>query len=202
MKFLSKSLVAAAFLFVVNAANAVVVDFDDLRNRTFVYDGYQGLDWGNMYVLDTSSYQDSGYVNGTVSGNNVVLNAWAGVASVEEGSTFDFNGAFLTGAWRDGLNIEVTGSLDGDTIYSETVVVDSDAATWFSFDFFGIDSLVFSSFGGVENPNYRGSGAHFAMDNFTFNESVSAVPLPAGLWLFGTALLALGGIRRRQKAQA
>jgi hypothetical protein len=32
------------------------------------------------------------------------------------------------------------------------------------------------------------------------NSQISAVPLPAAAWLFGSALLGLGALRRKQKA--
>ncbi len=36
-------------------------------------------------------------------------------------------------------------------------------------------------------------------DNFTFNNNVSAVPIPAAVWLFGSGLVGLIGIRRKSK---
>ena len=37
-------------------------------------------------------------------------------------------------------------------------------------------------------------------DNSTYAGAVSAVPLPAAAWLFGSAFLGLGALRRKQKA--
>ncbi len=181
-------------------AQAVVVTFDDLpANSGYIHDGYHGLNWDNFGYLNSSQRPDDhGYKNGTVSGDSVAFNAWANASSTN-GSLFDFNGAYLTGAWRDGLVIQVEGFVNNVLTYVETVVVDSTSATWFDFDFFGIDSLTFSSSGGIEVPGLSGSGAHFAMDNFTFNE-VAAVPLPAAVWLFGAGFCMIAGLRRRKQA--
>ena len=46
--------------------------------------------------------------------------------------------------------------------------MNTNAPTWFEFDFNGITDVVFSSSGGV-SAGYDGSGTHFAMDNFTYS---------------------------------
>lgn len=185
-------------------AQAVVVTFDDLPRAVFgygsVYDGYNGLNWDNFGYVDSADSMwvgDSGFKTGRVSGDNVAFNEWASASSAN-GSLFDFNGAYLTGAFRDGLVIQVEGFVNNILTYVETVIVDSDTATWFDFDFFGIDSLTFSSSGGVEVPGLAGSGTTFVMDNFTFNE-VAAVPLPAAIWLFGAGFCMIAGLRRRKQ---
>ena len=84
--------------------------------------------------------------------------------------------------------------------YSETVVVDITGLTLFDFDFLGIDTLVFTSFGGV-NPGLNGDGTQFVMDNFTFNET-KGVPEPAstlGLLAFGA--LGASSVLKRKKEQ-
>jgi hypothetical protein len=46
------------------------------------------------------------------------------------------------------------------------------------------------------------SFANFDQSSFSASTQVSAVPLPAAAWLFGSALLGLGAMRRKQKAAA
>jgi len=174
------------------AANAAVITFDDLSATgagTQISNGYKGFNWNNMYFFDPSLYNPSGYQNGTVSGPNVAFNGFGDPADIAASSstTFDFNGAYLTAAWMDGLNIEVKGYNGANLLYDTTVVVDSTSPTWEQFNYFGITSLNFSSFGGTAH-GYESFGEQFAMDNFTYN---SSVPEPSMFLLFGCGMIGL-----------
>jgi hypothetical protein len=46
----------------------------------------------------------------------------------------------------------------------------------------------------------EGCGVDAYFDNISITTDVSAVPVPAAAWLFGSALLGLGGIARKKKA--
>ncbi|MCX7596201.1 MAG: PEP-CTERM sorting domain-containing protein [Fischerella sp.] len=162
-------------------AGAVVIGFDDLpESRVAINNGYAGLNWHNFYYLNTSTYEynPSGYANGTVSGSNVAYNAFANPAAVSiDSGAFDFNSAYLTGAWNDDLNILVEGFLEGELKYSRTVTVDTKAPQEFQFNFLGIDFLRFTSLNSGTPAGYQGKGYHFAMDNFNYNKTKS-VPEP------------------------
>lgn len=209
-KFLKASIMigciaAGAGILNIEKVQAVTITFDDIPNAgegIFIPNGYSGLNWNDMGVVNstsTSALKNSGYGNGTVSGNNVAFNAFArpaDVLTISSNQTFDFNSTYLTAAWREGLNIQVQGLLNGQSLYLQTVTVNSDAPTLFNFNFLGIDQLKFISFGGVENPKYNGSGAHFVMDNFTINEPT---PVPEPLTILGTAVvLGFGVMCQRQ----
>jgi hypothetical protein len=196
-------LIALAMVFgSLGISHATVLTFDDIGGGDApVNNGYGGLNWSNMYYLNGTSYPipDSGYHYGRVSGDYVAYNGWGSPAVVSD-TEFDFNGAYLTGAWNNDLNINVIGYLNGVEQYNQTVVVDVNAPTWFTFNYLGIDSLYFNSYGGVDSGT-GGAGEHFAMDNFTFNESVGSnpVPEPATIILFGTGLVGLAGRKFRRK---
>jgi VCBS repeat-containing protein len=152
------------------AVPATTLTFDNLPSTGEgpVPNGYGGLDWSNFYYLDSSTdVPTSGYSHGTVSAPNVAYNAYGETASVS-GTTFNFIGADLTGAWNNGLSITVDGYDHNVLVDQETVVVNTNTPTWFEFNFNGITDLVFSSSGGV-SAGYDGNGTQFAMDDFTYS---------------------------------
>ena len=196
------SVVAMTFV-VADQAKAATIGFDDLSNESSIYDGYHGFNWDNLVVLNANDfhnkYGDNGYTNGLVSGNNVAFNT-NGMVGLVNGQSFTFNGAYLTAAWNDNLNITVEGLLDGITKYTKTVVVNTDSPNWFNFDFQDINGLQFTSFGGTD-AGFNGSGTHFAMDNFTYNEPTQYVPEPiTGLVLAaGMGGAALGRAKSKKR---
>ncbi|MEH1858950.1 MAG: PEP-CTERM sorting domain-containing protein [Nostoc sp.] len=170
-------------------AQALVLTFDDLPAPEFDYgspipNGYGGLNWDNFNYLTTPNYSinPSGYIYGTVSSPNVAYNSFgnpATVSTVSLGSgQFDFNSAYLTTAWNNGLDILVEGFSGGITKYATTVTVDTTSPRLFNFDFLGIDSLKFTSSGGVD-VGYGGFGTEIVLDNFTYNSET--VPEPTTL---------------------
>jgi hypothetical protein len=185
-------------LLIASSAQAITLTFDDITTRysALVPNGYGGLNWDDFYVLygRQPSYANSGYDNGTVSGDYAAFNSGAYEATVSDG-LFDFNSIYLTAAWSDGLNIRVRGLNSGTVLYDNVVTVDTTGPTLFDFNYLGIDQLIFDSFGGVHNPALtNGSGEHFVMDNMTIN--ATGVPEPSTGLLVIAALIGLG-VRRQ-----
>ena len=151
-------------------SRADVLTFDDVTEENWarIPDGYGGLNWNDMNVLTPRPGANTGYANGTVSGEYVAYNPFSAVASASAGEYFTFEGAYLTAAWNYRLNIVVDGYRDDELVYSETVVVGPLEPTWFDFDYCDIDTLTFTSFGGV-NAGLGRNGTHFALDDFTFD---------------------------------
>lgn len=189
MQLLAAGIALAASM----GANAAVVDFDSGSVGG-------GFSWNNFGVLNTSTYQPSGYVNGTVSGNYVAYNSFANPASLSSFSSFVFNGAYFTGAWNNGLSITVNGFLGGVQTLSETFQVNTNAPLWKTFGW-TVDQLTFSSAGGT-SAGFGGGGTHFAMDNFTYNEVLSPVPEPETYAMLAVGLGLLGAFARRRKQNA
>ncbi|MBN1359533.1 MAG: hypothetical protein JW993_03025 [Sedimentisphaerales bacterium] len=164
--------VVSALATVCAPVSATVVDFDDADVGWLapMPDGYAGLYWYGFSVMNVPARNitPSGYVNGLVSGACIAYNGGARPVEVT-GEPFVFIGAYLTAAWREGLNITVQGFLGTTLLYSRTVTVGTTGPTWFDSNYVGVDRLVFSAAGGIRNPDMPGDGAYFAMDNFTFD---------------------------------
>ena len=185
------------------ASYATVLTFDEILtggdNEMPIYDGYGGLTWDNIWATDGDINWfgvPTGYFYGTVSGTNVAFNG-DGLSAAVSDSLFDFTGAYLTGAWNNGLSIQVRGYRGGIVEYDRTVVVDSTAPNFFRFDYAGVDRLTFDSFGGT-NAGFGGEGYHFVMDNFTFNEA-APIPEPSTILLLGAGLVAVAYLRKGVK---
>jgi hypothetical protein len=101
----------------VSARSQTIITFDDLPNSTtgtFIASPYQGLSWSNFGVVNailmSNVFGDSvGYGYGMVSPSNVVFNILGNPAEIDSATNFDFLSAYLTGAWKSNLNIEVEG---------------------------------------------------------------------------------------------
>ncbi|MBN3872426.1 PEP-CTERM sorting domain-containing protein [Nostoc sp. JL33] len=188
-------------------AQATVLTFDDIAPISYyepIPNGYGGFNWDNFYYVNGSSSKvtRTGEDNGRVSGDYVAFNGFGNPALVSD-SVFDFNSLYLSATWNNGLSVTVQGLKSGATLYSKTVVVDTTQPTLVNFDYFGVDELKFTSFGGVE-PDYLiktgGGGTQFALDNFTFNEKVTSVPEPTFLpALLTIATLSAGSVLRRKQ---
>ena len=208
------------FLFVANTASAALLTFDDLPDIVPVngplpidsFSDYGGLTWENMNYTDPDEFNqrldnigNSGFENGLVSSNHVAFNNADSTAAIStnSGQLIDFLGCYLTGGWRDGLNIQVQGFKDGYLLYDDLVVVDSTSPTWFSFEYFSIDTITLFSYGGTAHGYSAGDsdysfvldGSSFVMDNFTFNEA--PVPEPSTLLLFIIGLLSSTSVAKR-----
>ncbi|MBC2714549.1 MAG: PEP-CTERM sorting domain-containing protein [Desulfobacteraceae bacterium] len=177
----------------VGFSSATVLTFDEFVDSNpydtiypEVYDGYGGLDWNNFNVIHEDRYTyENGYQYANVSGTNSVFNYFDRTAVISN-STFDFNGAYFTSAWTSVNILTITGSFNGSQLYSEQFRLSNTTATWFDVNFFGVDELSFSTV-----------GSHFAMDNFTYNET-APVPEPATVLLMGAGLLGLMGYNRKR----
>ena len=94
---------------------AETLTFDDLppfqNDGSPIPDGYGGLDWDNMhYIAPVQLFGagNSGYYYGMLSSPNVAYNGGQNPATVT-GNQFTFDSAYFTGAWNDGLSIQIPG---------------------------------------------------------------------------------------------
>jgi hypothetical protein len=198
---MKKALIIAVMLLSLGVSAAFAdtqTGFDDLNGNggSLISNPYQGLTWTNFYVVDpsTAGLVPSGYANGVVSQPNVAFNGFGSDASISSGEgTFNFNSAWFTAAWNDGLKIDITAYNGEEQVHTITITVDTNGPQLFTFDWSGITSLTFHAYGGIHNDAFNGNGTHFVMDNF--NTPV-AVPEPGTLMLLGSGILAFAGRRR------
>lgn len=165
-----------------------------INGASVIPNNYGGLQWQNFNYLDVLNYDVSpaGYNNANVSGTNVAFNANSNPAKIT-GTTFDLDSAYLTGAWRDGLQVEVQGYVGGVLTYDNTYTVNTSGPDLINFNYLGVDEVIFTSSGGTLNPAYhdpdRGAAAEqFAMDNLSIT---FPVPEPSTIALLGLATLLL-----------
>ena len=182
-------IVAALVAFsTVAVAQAEIITFDDLPVSGYqIPNGYGGLQW-NSFDYEVGSF--GGYANGAVSPDKLAFNDYGHPASFDVSSgLFNLNYAYLTGAWNDGLQVEVQGFIGGTSVYDNTYTVNTTGPTLINFNYLGIDEALFTSFGGTLNPAYdgTGSGNSFAMDNL----SITFVPEPSTFVLLSLATMLL-----------
>ena len=190
----------AAMSLVASTASAQLITFDDLADNgtgTAINYGYAGLNWDSFDVLNTTNFIAShlvnGFVNGAVSGNNVAYNDGANPATISSATGFNLVDANFAGAWNDGLQIDAI-AFSNTTFYSTTFTVNSTGPTDIVFNWNNITSVTFSSSGGTD-AGYGPYSKQFVMDNLT----ISTTPIPAALWLVGSALAGLLGFVRRKR---
>jgi hypothetical protein len=198
MKTLSLALAAVGSLFLLASvsAHASVITFDDLSgNDVDIGNGY-GLNWSgfssqsNTYFSSDYGITGTGFDDAAVSGANYATNDYGSPASFSVASgTLNFASAYFTSAYDPNQQITVTGLLKGNQVYSTTFSVSDTGPTLESFNWSGIDDVTVSPIDG-------GNGSFVAVDNL----SVSAVPLPAALPLFGSAFAGLVALSRRRRA--
>ncbi len=186
--------------------DAAIIDFEDLyagmdkdsTDMMAIPVGYQGLNWSDnfgVYPVDqVSNITGEGYGNGLIgnaavstqgpeSGNQVVI------SSEYE---FDFNGAYITSAFKENQDVWVFGYKGDVLLYYEIVFATYlPTSNPFTFDFQGIDKLVITpGFGG---KSYQSDlfNNHIIIDNIDIY-----VPEPMVL-----SMLSIGGflIFRRQR---
>ncbi|MCW8933167.1 MAG: VPLPA-CTERM sorting domain-containing protein [Gammaproteobacteria bacterium] len=203
-KVISRVCAGLAGMSVVISANAALID-----NGSFTTDSISGLDWLDLSVTQNQSYD-------AAPGRNA---GWRYATNSEIEGLFSvaFDGYTDTNAFRHYSDSNVTGSYADQTedvqlfaslFGSSSVSNTLDSTLGFYRDESNILRQMgvnqYSSYSRVfsdENTNnwngYEGLGV-YGNGIYLVRESISAVPVPAAVWLFGSGLIGLVGVSRRR----
>lgn len=198
---MKKLLIAALLCAGAGAANATVLNFDDIKGVKQdsygpLVGSYAGYTFGTtgeegaMYWIDTVTKNDL-YNRGAVSGDFTLLNNDGGAAVIKkaDGSQFTFGGVWAEN-WLsfDTSSGSLAGYKNGNLVWTTDVTLAGEAFSYFVGAAGNIDELRLD-FGG-----------NFLVDNLALNERSADVPLPATPALMGIGLTGLGLLRRKSRA--
>jgi hypothetical protein len=149
--------VIAIGLAALGQARAAMITFDDLPD-SFPGDptpnGYGGLDWDHLYVLDGSNINTfygisaSGYANGVVSPNKIAFNYYGSMAITTSASAFNLVSGYFTAAFNNNLSLEVKGYNGTTLLYDQIYTLNPYSPINMALNMNNITEADFNSSGG------------------------------------------------------
>ena len=190
------TLALSAYIATIALSRAATITFDDIATNSSsdyfatIPNGYSALNWTNFDVFNPSAYPTLpgagsgyvGYLNNVVSPPNVALdldnipNGNGSASFISPAGSFILNSFYLGSAFRDGLQVAVTGRSNGAPVFNTSFTVNTTGPTLETLNWSGINEVDFSSSGGAPRPGY-GNGGNFVLDNLTINGS-TPTPTP------------------------
>lgn len=197
-----------SFIAVPMDANAVIIDFEDISIPASSISGSSQTSGGYSFVNTTTTNDDILAMR---------LSSWCAGGCVDNGTQYlavynsDQTGPFEVEMTRNGGGLFDLLSFDFASLFKfvpapGTEVLDVIATApggvtisqSFNYDNIGDEfqiAMLGSQFSGLQSVLFSSQFIFPAYDNI----EVSAVPIPAAVWLFGSGLLGLVGIARRKK---
>lgn len=193
---------ALAAALAIPAANAAVLDFEDISTDDFTNPIIsQGFEWdfsasgwfiGPHDAAICPSCSSSGSKNLVAAGDRDGDTANVTMTNTG-GTTFDISSLeAATANTGDSNQLLITGTLFGGGTITETLTIDG---SFDSYSITGFNNLVSVSFASVNSGSYNFGG--FSLDNI--NLDAASVPEPASLALLGLGIAGLGIARRKSK---
>jgi len=190
-------------------ASAALIDFDSLSEKDIVTDQYASLgvlissSYGDVTINTNSTFADTG-ANSLNGGDfREVIVTFVNPLDTSQAATTDFFQMTLGDIDIQGNGMtafDVSGNQIGQIVYDcascPRSVFDFPLFETLSLSVTGIHTVVISAGGQIFGDIAQ---AEATVDTFIFND-VSAVPVPAAVWLFGSGLIGLAGFTRRKKA--
>lgn len=177
---------------------ADVINFDDLPpgSGDFIPSPYAGFNWNN-FAYSQYGLPGTGYSNGLVSPPNYAFNAFGEDASVTAATgPFTFSGGQFTSAWRDDLQLVITGYQGTTAVDTATLDLQVGGPFQFMTDWTNLDSLTFAASGGTQHPGLFGNSTAFVLDDLVMGNA-AAVPEPATWALMLVGFMLIGFAQRR-----
>ena len=201
----NKLLPCIALSLISTASQAVTVSFSGVMDGFNAGPFSGGTAFTGSFILDESVAATGGVstfsgavdnfmleIDGNVfTGNNGTARQFSSASGATDFFTVDIGGANGSVSGIAGLDVFTGFSVDwrGPNLFSDTTVLAHDltvADFGYTRVIFGFNSLASDSV--IDNASVINFG------------SVSAVPVPAAVWLFGSGLLGLVGVARRKRA--
>jgi hypothetical protein len=119
--------------------------------------------------MTPSTYTESGYATALSSGRYVAFNARGNPMSIGVGissslEAFSIKSFVAAAAWRNDLQLLMTGERSGVRVHNQTITLQVKSATNVVLDWRDIDKITFIASGGTPATD-EGPGTHVAMDN-------------------------------------
>lgn len=176
------------------------------------------LGGGNNVTMTVTASSNGTGANITTNGQGMGVDSRPGCCLIDDGALDNYNGAFgQDGSWEmltftfSGLvkldsveldNFEPIANADRHAEFAVNggshIDIDNNNMTDLGFSNwrYDYDGTAITSFS-IATPDRSEGFASFRVNNLV----VSEVPLPAAAWLFGSAVLGLGGMARRKRKQ-
>lgn len=188
-KYLTAFAVLTVLAVTTTAAHAVVINFDDYTNDTSANNELDGTEYAALGVVFSTPGLALNLGGTTISGPNS-LGA--------DSSTFDDFSGQIDIQFTGGLSyLDVTFSIF-NTPY-EAKAFDINGTLLSTLSSAGGALTQFFDFSGFLVNKIEVTGDFYAIDDLSFNNNISAVPLPAGLPLYGAGIALLGFMGWRRK---
>jgi uncharacterized protein YhjY with autotransporter beta-barrel domain len=147
---ISLMVITAALLATPTMADEII-NFDNLANNTQIANGYEGLNWDDIYVATGSTFpSNEGYNTGVVSTPNDAYQGFGGLGTISNNTAFSVRSVYVTSA--DPTNTVIFQGFSGATlVYNLTFNVNATAPTLETLNFANITSITFNAQGFAGN---------------------------------------------------